>query len=189
MPYILKKEAYVDHNKFNELANACRMCLDNNVNNWIEFKHNSLDLRDYEEEVVDEWHVLHIYDENNEDPIPDFVHDKFAPVIDILKNMNGVYRALFNLLGPNAIIHEHVDSDELPPYADTDIYNVVLGVFRADCKLEDIALEVEGIVLPTVVGEPVIFDGQVPHHGWNRSDEWRMTLFMFVDKEAFNEVC
>ena len=189
MPYILKKESYVDYKKFNELADACRLSLDNDVNNWLEFQNTTLDLREYEDEVTDEWFVLHVYDKDSEDPIPDFVHEKFASVIDILKSMKGVNRALFNLLGPNAIIHEHVDSDELPPYADTDIYNVVLGVFRADCKLEDIALEVEGTVLPTVVGEPVIFDGQVPHHGWNRSNEWRMTLFMFVDKGAFNEVC
>lgn len=188
MPYILKKEEYTDYKKFDALATACRQCLDNNVDNWLKFQKSTLDLREYEEEVNDEWFVLHVYDKNNEDPIPDFVHQKFAPVVDILKNMAGVNRALFNFLGPQSIIHEHVDSDELPPYAETDIYNVVLGIFRADTELNDIALEVEGVVLPTVVGEPVIFDGQVPHRGWNRSNEWRMTLFMFVDKDAFNEI-
>lgn len=186
MQYILDKEQYADYKKLENLAQTCRTCLGNDVNNWLKFKEQTIDLTDTEPHKDIDWFVLFLYDETNCDPIPEFVKEQFAPVIEILKDLKGCYRALFNFVGPNSEIPDHVDSEELEPYAQTDIYNVVLGVFAKEGS--DIGLEVEGVFLPTKVGEASIFDGQVPHRGWNHSDEWRCTLFMFVNKGAFDEV-
>jgi|TARA_R110000796_G_scaffold27018_9_gene74701 hypothetical protein len=186
MQYILDEKTYVDNHKFKQLAKVCQTCIGQDVNGWLEFKDKTIDLTDTEEHKDIDWFVLFLYDEHNDDPIPNFVLEKFAPVRDMLKNMAGVYRALFNFVGPNSTIPDHVDSDELPPYAETNIYNIVLGVFVDEDA--DIGLEVENEFAKTLVGKATIFDGQIPHRGWNRSNEWRCTLFMFVDKEAFNEV-
>ena len=187
MQYILNEETYTDHKKFAELTLACKNSLGNDVNNWLQFKEQTIDLTETEEHKDIDWFVLFLYDENNDDPIPDFVKDQFAPVIEILKDMKGVYRALFNFVGPNSNIPDHVDSDELPPYAETGIYNIVLGIFADESA--DIGLEVVDEFAKTYEGRATIFDGQVPHRGWNKSNQWRCTLFMFVDKGAFNEVC
>jgi hypothetical protein len=183
---IVENTKYRDHHKIALLAQTARKEFNNNSNEWKQYIDQTIDLKDQENRDDIDWHVLHIFNEaGSSEIIPNFVHDKFKNTIDMLKTMEGVDRALINFVGPNSVIPHHVDSDELPAYAETDIYNIVVGLFIPSEDPEKVALNIDGTVIGNKNDGAVIFDGQVPHSGYNKTDEWRITMFLFVKKEAF----
>jgi hypothetical protein len=183
---IIESTKYKDHHKIGTLADIARGCFNHDADSWFELRDQVIDLKDQEQRDDVNWFVLHVYDQvGTNDHIHEIVKSKFAPVTEYLKNMQGVERALFNFIGPNSTIPDHVDSDDLPPYAETSIYNIVVGVFIPSEDPNLLALQIDGKVTGNKVGESIVFNGQVPHSGWNRTDGWRITMFLFVKKWAF----
>jgi hypothetical protein len=183
---IIENSRYKDYDKITLLAQTARKEFNNDSNEWKQYIDQMIDLKDQEHRDDIDWRVLHIFNEaGSSETIPSFVHEKFKHTIEVLKSMEGVDRALINFVGPNSIIPHHVDSDELPEYAETGIYNIVVGLFIPSEDPEQVALEIDGVVVGNKNDGAVIFDGQVPHSGYNKTNEWRVTLFLFVNKKAF----
>lgn len=183
---IVESTRYKDYDKLALLAQTARAEFNNDPEDWKQYIDQMIDLKDQEERDDIDWLVLHIYNEaGSSETVPEFVYKKFAKTRALLKESLGIDRALFNFVGPNSVIPDHVDSDELPPYAETSIYNIVIGVFVPSEDPEKIALKIDGVLVGNKNDEAIVFDGQVPHEGYNRTNEWRVTMFCFVSKGAF----
>lgn len=101
-------------------------------------------------------------------PVPALA-DRFAATQAALSGVPGLWSALWSVLEPGAILHEHVG-----PNAGVLRYH--LGI---DCGTAA-ALQVGGVEVPYRDGVGILFDDTVPHAAWNRGPKPRVTLFLEV---------
>lgn len=101
-------------------------------------------------------------------PVPALA-DRFTATQAALSCVPGLWSALWSVLEPGAILHEHVG-----PNAGVLRYH--LGI---DCG-SAAALQVGNVEVPYRDGVGILFDDTVPHAAWNRGPEPRVTLFLEV---------
>jgi hypothetical protein len=146
------------------------------------------------EEITEvNWFGIIVY---QKEPIKSFVADKIDPrfkiIYDLFDNTDSIYQAVINVVGPNSVTPLHNDSRD---YESNPIrigytrgritpYQMMTGIQTPE---GDIGMEfVSGYTMRWKDGDIMAFDGSEDHHGWNRTSSPRITMFLDVDKNAFN---
>lgn len=119
------------------------------------------------------------------------IDKRFKEIQKLFKKTDSVYQAVINVVGPNSITPWHNDArdyDKNPiklGYKKGVIvpYQMMIGIKTPP---GDIGMEFEsGFIMRWKDGDILAFDGGEEHHGWNKTDYPRITMFLDVDKAAF----
>lgn len=109
------------------------------------------------------------------------LEDQAKHIIDYCKTMEGVERVAINILDKVSLIPIHLDDDKRPEYDSSGRhYNIIIPIDNNGYSIIDNKL------FKNSTGVPLMFDGQLPHGGMNDTLEKRVTIFLNVNKKAFN---
>ena len=107
--------------------------------------------------------------------------DKAKHIIEHAKNMQGVERFAINILYKCSLIPIHLDDDKRPEYDSSgSYYNIIIPMDNNGYSIVDYKL------IKNKAGETLVFEGQLTHGVMNDTLETRVTIFLNVNKEAFN---
>lgn len=81
---------------------------------------------------------------------------------------------------PQTQLYPHVDTIELEPYAEIDWLSVYMGMFVPSTDPTKVAVKVGDDIYNH--SDIIIFDTQIPHSGWNWTDEWWVSIRLAVYK-------
>lgn len=113
---------------------------------------------------------------------------KFWPLTtEIIKTLPGTINCCINFVGPNSNIPSHMDhaiSKEV--IGDKEAIGVIIGIEMPSSDKEIVGFEVDGEIRGWSTGELVAINGYLNHSGWNRSNDWRITLLIDLDKKYWN---
>ncbi len=114
--------------------------------------------------------------------VSNFVEAKFKSVIDLLINMAGVSKASIVFIGPNSLVPRHIDDDKIPAYTNSNCFNVFTGVAVPN----NATIIVDGEAVVHAKHKAIIFDAQQPHSAKNESNDWWISLLIYIEKDKFN---
>lgn len=113
--------------------------------------------------------------------IPESISKPFSQVCRILETMPGLTRASIVAIGPNSIVPVHVDDENRPAFDNSYHNNVFTGVIVPEgCEViinNKLHIPQEQV--------PIAFDAQIPHSAANNSDEWWVSLLLYIHKTEF----
>lgn len=114
----------------------------------------------------------------------DHIDPRFSVIMNILENNHSFIEAAINFVGPNSITPLHSDKGAYvyDSWAIEPSYQLVGGIYSPK---GDIGLEMNGVAKSWSAGEFVAFDGSTEHHGWNRTNEFRISLYLDVRQGDF----
>ena len=141
----------------------------------------SLDLEDVGTEEKVSVNAILLVD--NESDVSKEIKDRFPKTIDFLKKMPGVKIASCVAIAPNSIVPLHLDDMDSPAYQLNDWYAVLIGVVVPDPNL--VGMKIGDNIYTHTQGTSIIFDTQIPHSAWNKTDDWWVTLRLSTKKEFF----
>lgn len=115
------------------------------------------------------------------DTIPVSISEPFEPIRRILETMPGVNRASVVAIGPNSIVPVHVDDENRPAHDVSFHYNVFTGVIVPQgCEV----IIDDKLHVPQEQ-DPIAFDAQIPHSASNPTDDWWVSLLLYIPKTEF----
>jgi hypothetical protein len=174
---ILPPESYVDNNKIPRLVEFVEEFMKQDVSNfWVDIGEKNVGTSiNWKSIIVNPYDIDEYWSQNRE------LEDKAKHIIDYVKTMKGVERFAINVLFKASLIPIHVDDDKRPEYDFTSrCYNILIPIYDHGYSIVDYKL------IKNKTGVPLVFDGQIPHGGMNDTLETRITLFLNVNKEAFD---
>lgn len=127
-------------------------------------------------------HVMFLFD-HIEDNSTQEVKNKFKDTIKIVQHMPGVISARIIAIGPKSIVPLHLDDMQRPAYDLNNWYSVLIPINVSDASL--IGIEIENNIYTHENDQAIIFDTQVPHSGWNKTDQWWISLKLYIEKDYF----
>jgi hypothetical protein len=123
-----------------------------------------------------------IYDRENR-LTPNITKNKFSSAISLLSTLPGIERGFLLFLGPNSRTPWHVDNSDRSPYTPSQLYNVIVSIKIPSFDKTVTGVKINGTVLN--VNTPIIFDSQIPHQGWNYTDNMWLSALFLIDKKYF----
>lgn len=115
------------------------------------------------------------------EPVPEHISAPFASVCRILDTMPGVNRASVVAIGPNSIVPIHIDDENRPAYDNSFHYNVFTGVIVPQgCEVI-----IDNKLHIPQEQEPIAFDAQIPHSATNSTNEWWVSVLLYIHKTEF----
>lgn len=113
------------------------------------------------------------------------VDEKLFPnTTKIIKENSNIVSAVILGFGPNSQLYPHVDTVELPPYAEVNWLSVFMGLYVPSYDKDLVGVKVGDTVYSHE--DIIVFDTQVPHLAWNNTNEWWISIRLSVLKSAFN---
>lgn len=176
---------YPDHLKVIEACkrvNDCIVSISEFENIWYDVAKNET-VPDYDGNEVRGRKDVKLYYLPIYDHASGYIEQKFKLVTDVLVNMTGVSRANVVFIGPRSIVPKHIDDDKTPAYTNSVSFNVYTGVNVPNGAT--IIINDELVVHEK--HKAIIFDAQQPHSAYNDSDEWWISLLIYIDKDKFYE--
>ena len=109
------------------------------------------------------------------------LEEKMHSIVNYVKAMQGVKRITINYLSKYSFMPIHVDGgDDIPEYdTSNSSYNVIIPITDHGQSIIDYT------VIKNKKGEPLIFDGMVPHGAMNDTLHTRITIFLLINKTKF----
>jgi len=175
--------AYSDHAK---IIQACERVAER-VSSIDEFEHLWYDVAanetvpDYDGNIVRGRKDVKLYYLPIYDPTAGLFEEKFKTVTDVLVNMTGVSKAHIVFIGPNSIVPKHIDNDTVPAYNNSVSFNVYVGVNVPS----NARITIDGEEVIHTKHKAIIFDAQQPHSAINNTNEWWVSLLIYIDKDKF----
>jgi hypothetical protein len=176
-PMILPPESYIDNDKIPKLVEFVEEFMKQDVSNfWVDIGEKNVGTSiNWKSIIVNPYADDEYWSFNQE------FDDKARHIIDYVKTMKGVERFAINVLFKASLIPIHVDDNRRPEYDDTGrYYNLLIPIYDHGYSIIDYKL------IKNKTRVALVFDGQLPHGGMNDTLETRITLFLNVNKEAFN---
>jgi hypothetical protein len=176
-PMILESSAYVGNDKIPKLVELVQKFMKQDVD------HLGVDIGEKNVGQSINWKSIIVipyakdeYWTHNQE-----LDDKAKHIIEHAKSMQGVERFAINILYKCSLIPIHLDDDKRPEYdSNGSYYNIIIPMDNNGYSIIDYKL------IKNKEGETLVFDGQLPHGGMNDTLETRVTIFLNVNKEAFN---
>jgi hypothetical protein len=107
----------------------------------------------------------------------------FPNTANYIKTLSGIKDAVIIGFGPNSQLYPHVDTVDLPPYAEIDWLSVYIGIFVPSYDPDKVAVKIDDKIFDHT--DIIIFDTQIPHSAWNWTDDWWISIRLSVDKKIF----
>lgn len=177
IPMILEPEAYVDNNKIPRLIELVQEFVKKGVD------HLGVDIGEKNVGQSINWKSIIVvpYEKDEYWTHSPELDDKAKDVIAFAKDMAGVERFAINILYKCSLIPIHLDDDSRPEYDNSGrYYNIIIPLDDNGWSIIDSKL------IKNKAGSTLVFDGQLPHGGMNDTLETRITIFLNVNKKAFN---
>jgi len=106
----------------------------------------------------------------------------FNTVTEKIKKLPGISEASINFYAPHSSIPQHVDNQWFLHHKTLDGYrrclSVIVGIDMPSTDPELCSLTVGGETKSWASGEFIGFDGLVPHSGFNKTDNFRITMLI-----------
>lgn len=137
-------------------------------------------------DIDDSPDLTDIHPRDREDMDLNFIavdNNLFPQTASIIKSIPEIRDAYIIAFAPQTQLYPHVDTIELPPYAEIDWVSVYMGMFVPSVNPSKVAVKVGDTVYDHK--EAIIFDTQIPHSAWNWTDEWWVSIRLAVSKTAF----
>ncbi len=119
--------------------------------------------------------------------IEEKILSKFPLTVDYIKLMPGVIDARMIAIGPNSILPLHLDDMGRPSYDLNDWYSVFIGIQVPSENSDLLGVQIETDICKHKSGLAIIFDTQIPHHAWNNTSEWWISLRLSILKNQFGQ--
>jgi len=106
-----------------------------------------------------------------------------------IEKIPGVINVAINFIGPQNIIPDHKDDyfDMSPEIAgEKKGWGTMIGISMPSPDVEVVGFHIEGEKKGWDTGDIVSFDGYKTHGGWNKSDEWRVTMIIDTEQEYWD---
>lgn len=107
----------------------------------------------------------------------------FQNTAKLINSNPNIRDAYIIALAPQTQLYPHVDTIELPPYAEVNWLSVYMGMFVPSYDKNKVAVKVGDLVYNHK--DIIVFDTQIPHSAWNWTDEWWVSIRLAVYKKAF----
>jgi|APGre2960657505_1045072.scaffolds.fasta_scaffold155545_1 hypothetical protein len=176
-PMILPPESYADNHKIPKLVEYVEELMKHDVSDfWVDIGEKNVGTSiNWKSIIVNPYDIDAYYTFNQG------LEDIAKHIMDHAKIMKGVERFAINVLFKASLIPIHVDDDTRPEYDNTGrCYNILIPLYDHGYSIVDYKL------IKNKARVPLVFDGQLPHGGMNDTLETRITIFLNVNKEAFN---
>ncbi len=108
----------------------------------------------------------------------------FPDTTKIIKENSNIVSAAILGFAPHSYLYPHVDTVELPPYAEVNWLSVFMGLYVPSYDKDLIGVKVGDTVYSHK--DTIVFDAQIPHLAWNKTDEWWISVRLSILKSAFN---
>ena len=104
--------------------------------------------------------------------------------------MPGISEASINFYAPQSTIPRHVDNQWFLHHNTVDGYrrclSIIAGIDMPSTDPDLCSLTVGNITTSWASGEFLGFDGLVPHHGFNKTDQFRVTMLIETFADFWN---
>lgn len=107
----------------------------------------------------------------------------FPKTSALIKNCPQIRDAYVIGFAPQTQLYPHVDTVDLEPYAEIDWLSVYMGMFVPSYDADKVAVKVGDDIYDHK--DIIVFDTQIPHSGWNWTDEWWVSIRLAVYKKGF----
>lgn len=104
----------------------------------------------------------------------------FPKTSKLIKNYQHIRDAYIIGFAPQTQLYPHVDTIELEPYAEIDWLSVYMGMFVPSTDPAKVAVKVGNDIYDHK--DIIIFDTQIPHSGWNWTNDWWVSIRLAVYK-------
>jgi len=112
------------------------------------------------------------------------VDEKLFPnTAKLIKENSNITSAAILGFAPNSQLYPHVDTVDLLPYAEVDWLSVFMGLYVPSYDTDLVAVKIGDTVHSHQ--DIIIFDAQVPHLAWNKTNEWWISIRLSILKSAF----
>jgi len=176
-PMILEASAYVDNDKIPKLVELVKEFVKQDVD------HLGVDIGEKNVGESINWKSIIVipYEKDEYWTHNQELDDKAKAVVEYAKGMAGMERFAINILYKCSLIPIHLDDDQRPEYDSSGrYYNIIVPMDNNGYSIIDYKL------IKNKIGNTLVFDGQLPHGGMNDTLDTRITIFLNVNKKAFN---
>jgi len=117
---------------------------------------------------------------------------------DILMNVNrkigeipDCFQSFINFMKPNSILPKHMDDESIEGNMGTlksaglKCYQISCGIQIPSTDVSLCGLDLNGEIIAVGENDIIAFDGTKPHSGWNKTDNYRVTLIFDMYKTGF----
>jgi hypothetical protein len=180
-PDVLPNESYVDIHKMEKLTELVHELIEK-----INVKPFGVDVGKVNNEPFRGWYSVIVLPFEREDVFyvryPE-LHEAAQDVINYAKTMKGLDRLAINILEPGCLLPLHYDNwTNADDMGDPPHYNILVPLNGNGHSIVNDKLYVNK------KDEPLIFDPQSYHGGFNSTYEDRYNYFIKIKNEAFNNV-
>ena len=113
------------------------------------------------------------------------IKNKFSRTYEHIQNISGVVDTVCIAIAPKSIMPLHIDDIEKGLYHYNDWYSVFMGVKVPSLDSNLIGVEIDNITYSHSENNAIVFDTQLPHAAWNKTDDWWISLKFSVKKSFF----
>ncbi|NBP59036.1 hypothetical protein EBU71_21305 [bacterium] len=112
---------------------------------------------------------------------------KFKKTLNLCHQLPGIEKIEIIAVGPCSVVPLHLDDMSRPAYdTSNDWYSVLIGVCVPSNNIELLGIEIGNKKYSIEQNVPIIFDTQVPHHAWNNTKDWWVSLRLSTLKKFIN---
>lgn len=108
----------------------------------------------------------------------------FPETTEFINTIPEILRATIIGFGPHSQLYTHVDTVELLPYDYVNWKSVFIGMFVPSYSPNEVAVKIENDIFDHA--EIIVFDAQIPHSAWNKTNQWWVSIRLCVLKSAFD---
>jgi len=136
-----------------------------------------------------DWRGIILYQKHsNSTLLAENIDVRFKQIHQMFANTDSILQAVINIIGPNSITPWHNDSRDYDinpiKLGKVPSYQMMVGILTPS---GDIGMEFNsGYIMKWKDNDIVAFDGAEEHRGWNNTTEYRITMFLDVNRDAFN---
>jgi hypothetical protein len=97
--------------------------------------------------------------------------------------MPGIRYAFMVFIGPNSVIPTHLDDTKRPAFDPSPTRNVLLGVHIPATDMDTLGVRIDKEYIGQKEAYAVVFDANIPHEAWNKTDKWWVGIVAIVDAD------
>lgn len=127
-------------------------------------------LRDYKDVSI---YYLPVYIEG--ETLQEVLVTRFEKSVEIIEQLPNISKAFVIFVGPNSPVPRHVDDHP------ATLYNMLLGVRVPGSSADEVGIQIDSTVCRPARGEALIFSPTIPHHAWNKTDQWWVSIVLMAD--------
>lgn len=189
MTHVVSQETYIDNNKLYEIYQDLKLLDINEIQPFLydiareDNAYGDLTEMHPKDRKEVSSHAALLFGGDVNPQLKSILGDTYNKI----ENLSGIELATFFFIAPNSIVPTHIHDMERPEYDYTSHYNVFLNISVPSDDSNIVGAKIGNDIYNNKDGQALIFDYQVPHSAWNKTDKWWLGIIFYINKESFNE--